>query len=290
MQALDIQRETMNDWYLGLPVYVGKSKTQVFSYLKERIWKRIQGWKEKLLSRAGKEVMIKAVAQAIPTFAMGCFDLMKELCDQISMMIGKYWWSQQEKERKIHWISWEKLTLPKCQGGLGFRDIHSFNLSMLAKQGWRLVQNPDSLCARIMGAKYFPHGDLFKAKQTGTVSYTWRSIMRGIKVLESGVIWRIGNGERVNIWKDPWIPRGTTRKVITPRGSNLLNWVSELIDPITGGWDEELLNQTLWPEDAEVVRALPVYNDLDDVLACVGYFNDCEINLQAHGYRCSFHP
>ena len=91
--------------------------------------------------------------------------------------------------------------------------------------------------------------------------------MRGIKVLESGVIWRIGNGERVNIWKDPWIPRGTTRKVITPRGSNLLNWVSELIDPITGGWDEELLNQTLWPEDAEVVRALPVRNDLDDVLA-----------------------
>jgi len=44
------------------------------------------------------------VAQAITTFAMGCFDLTKELCDQISMMIGKYWWSQQE-ENKIHWIS-----------------------------------------------------------------------------------------------------------------------------------------------------------------------------------------
>ena len=88
------------------------------------------------------------MAQAITTFAMGCFDLTKELCDQISMMIGKYWWSQQE-ENKIHWISWEKLTMPKCKGGLGFRDIYTFNLAILGKQGWRLVQNPDSLCVRI---------------------------------------------------------------------------------------------------------------------------------------------
>ena len=86
-----------------------------------------------MLSRAGKEVMIKAVAQAIPTFAMGCFDITKEMCDQISSMIGRYWWSQQDSEKKIHWLSWEKLTLPKSKGGLGFRDIHSFNLAMLAK-------------------------------------------------------------------------------------------------------------------------------------------------------------
>ena len=62
MQALDIQHETMNERYLGLPVFVGRSKTHVFGYLKERIWKRIQGWKERMLSRAGKEIMIKAVA------------------------------------------------------------------------------------------------------------------------------------------------------------------------------------------------------------------------------------
>ena len=133
MQALDIQHETMNERYLGLPVFVGRSKTHVFGYLKERIWKRIQGWKERMLSRAGKEIMIKAVAQAIPTFAMGCFDLTKNMCDQISTMIGRFWWSQQEKENKIHWISWDKLTLPKCKGGLGFHDIHVFNLAMLAK-------------------------------------------------------------------------------------------------------------------------------------------------------------
>jgi len=69
-------------------------------YLKDRIWQRIQGWKEKLLSRAGKEILIKAMAQAISTFAMGCFDITKGVCEQISAMICKFWWSNQDKRSK----------------------------------------------------------------------------------------------------------------------------------------------------------------------------------------------
>lgn len=62
---------------------------------------------------------------------------------------------------------------------------------MLAKQGWRLLQNPDSLCAGILRAKCYPQGDPLRAKHSGAMSYTWRSIMRGIRVLKNGVIWRI---------------------------------------------------------------------------------------------------
>lgn len=244
MRELNLQRETINDRYLGLPVHVGMSKTKMFAYLKEKIWQRIQGWKEKMLSRAGKEVLIKAIVQAIPSFAMGCFDLTKEICEQISKMIAKFWWSNQDRENKIHWLSWEKLTAPKCCGGLGFRDIHVFNMAMLAKQGWRLLQNPESLCARVLRAKYFPQGDISQSKTTANMSYTWRSICRGLGVLKNGMIWRVGNGSHINIWSDPWLPRGQTRKPIIPKGSNIITKVEELIDPYTGRWDVELLKQT----------------------------------------------
>ena len=133
MRELSIRKETMNERYLDLPVFVGSNKSKVFAYMKERIWSRIQGWKEKILSQTGKDILIKVVAQAIPTFAMGCFDITKEICNQISTLICRYWWSNQDKEKKIHWIRWEKLTEPKGNGGLGFRDIHTFNLAMLAK-------------------------------------------------------------------------------------------------------------------------------------------------------------
>lgn len=168
---MGIYRESFNDRYLGLPVHVGNNRAQVFNYLKDRAWQRIQGWKEKLLSIAGKKIMIKAVAQAIPTYAMGCFDITKEVCDQISRQICRYWWSHNDKENKMHWLSWDKLNKPKKQGGLGFRDAHAFNIGMLAKQSWRLLQKPDSLCATILKAKYYRHGDVLKAKPKQGMSY-----------------------------------------------------------------------------------------------------------------------
>jgi hypothetical protein len=102
---ISIQSEVRSGNYLGLPISVGKSKKKTFKYLKRRIWSRIQGWQEKLLSKAGKEILIKVVAQSIPTYAMSCFDLTKGLCDELSSMISRYWWNQQDKIHKIHWLS-----------------------------------------------------------------------------------------------------------------------------------------------------------------------------------------
>jgi hypothetical protein len=102
---LNIRAEARTEKYLGLPVYVGRSKTKTFAYLKDRVWKKIQGWMERMLSKAGKDILIKACAQAIPTFAMSCFDLTRTLCDQISAMICRFWWAQQDKENKMHWLS-----------------------------------------------------------------------------------------------------------------------------------------------------------------------------------------
>ncbi|XBI91412.1 hypothetical protein VPH35_028736 [Triticum aestivum] len=70
LDQLGLAHETWNERYPGLLVYVGQSRTKVFAYLKDRIWQRIQWWKEKMLSKARKEILIMACAQAIPTFAM----------------------------------------------------------------------------------------------------------------------------------------------------------------------------------------------------------------------------
>ncbi|XP_073362313.1 uncharacterized protein [Aegilops tauschii subsp. strangulata] len=237
MSIPGITKEAMNERYLGMPIHVGK------------------------------ELLIKVVAQTIPTFTMSCFDLTKSICEEISTAVCKYWWSQQDKTNKIHWLSWEKLTKSKGDGGLGFRDIYNFNMAMLARQGWRMPQNPESLCARVLGAKYFPDGNVLNAREISNMSYTWRSILKGIVILKKGLIWRVGNGQSINIWMDPWIPRGTTRLPATPRGTNLLSKVSDLIDPVTGGWDEPLVRATFHEDDTSWILAIPISNVLEDLRA-----------------------
>ena len=66
---------------------VGKNRRASLNYIKEMIWGKLQGWKEKLLSQAGREVLLKTVVQAIPTFAMSCLKLPVGLCNDIEAMI-----------------------------------------------------------------------------------------------------------------------------------------------------------------------------------------------------------
>ncbi|CAL9002922.1 unnamed protein product, partial [Prunus brigantina] len=56
--------------YLGLPTVWGRSKKGALQYVKDRIGGKMHGWKNLLLSQAGKEVLIKAVTQAIPAYPM----------------------------------------------------------------------------------------------------------------------------------------------------------------------------------------------------------------------------
>ncbi|MCI48878.1 reverse transcriptase-like protein, partial [Trifolium medium] len=64
-------------------------------------------------------------------------------------MLAKFWWGTTEKQRKIHWVSWNKLGKAKSKGGLGFRSFEDFNKALLGKQCWRLLQNPNSLLAKV---------------------------------------------------------------------------------------------------------------------------------------------
>ena len=94
-------QDTRPNKYLGLPYIIGRSKREVFAEVKERVGKKLAGWKEKMLSIGGKEVLIKAVAQAVPIYTMNCFLLPKGLYEEIEGMIRRFWWGQRKQESKI---------------------------------------------------------------------------------------------------------------------------------------------------------------------------------------------
>jgi hypothetical protein len=130
-QILPMQQVKQFAKYLGMPTYIGRSKNQTFQFLQDKIWKKLKGWKEKHLSFAGRATLIKAVAQAIPTYIMSIFLLPKSLCDHMESQICRFWWGNNVDKRKIHWVNWKKTCKAKSKGGMGFKDLRAFNEARL---------------------------------------------------------------------------------------------------------------------------------------------------------------
>ncbi|CAM8977245.1 unnamed protein product [Rhodiola kirilowii] len=178
----------------------GQRKKEMFKAIEERISKRLGDWKSKILSGAGKEVLIKAVLQAIPLYAMSCFKIPISLCRRLTSSILGFWWQTDAQSRGIHWIRLEGLFRDKLHGGLGFREFSLMNKAMLAKQGWRILTEPSLLVSRLLKAKYFPCTDLFNAAIGTRPSYGWRGIREALEIVKQGALWNPSDAKYY--WKE----------------------------------------------------------------------------------------
>jgi hypothetical protein len=247
------------DTYLGLPALVGKSCTTAFKGILDWVWKQLQDWKLKFLSQARKEILLKAVIQAIPSYCISIFLLPKGICSDINSHMRKFWWSHQENENKINWMSLGKTGLAKALGGMGFRDLNLFNRALLAKQSWSLWKNPESLVAKLMKAKYYPEGSIIDAKVEARPSFAWKGIYSSCETLKEGLIWPIGKGATVRIWKDRWVSNPPTFCILSP--STVLSsnaTVKELFEPDLKKWNVPLLEQFFSKKEVQLIQSIPI--------------------------------
>ncbi|KAM6569730.1 hypothetical protein CsatB_017715 [Cannabis sativa] len=186
---------------------MGRNKTTALGYLRDRVRRKLQGWDSKILSRAGKEVLIKSVAQALPSYAMSVFLLPWEISRDIESLLAKFWWKGSSGDaRGISWMSWDRMCDHKSNGGMGFCNFRDFNLALLGKQGWRFITRPNSLASCIFKARYYPRGSFFNAELGNNPSFVCRSVWEARPLIRNGVRWCVGDGSGINVLGEPWLP------------------------------------------------------------------------------------
>ena len=203
--------------------------------------------------------MIKSILLTLPTYVMSTFLLPLEICENLASAIAQFWWSSNPPKRGIHWVKWEKVCLPREEGGIGFRMIHEINLALLAKQLWRLVQSPDSLVAGVLRGRYFILSSPLRVNSASSSSYVWTSISAARKLLLLGIRQKIHSGYDVKVWEDTWIPTTPARPAITVAPVMHPNMrVIDLINQASKNWDLGLLENYVNLDDIPLVRSLAI--------------------------------
>ncbi|XP_031124298.1 uncharacterized protein LOC116027009 [Ipomoea triloba] len=217
-EILGISEGCMQGKYLGLPSLVGRRKTEILGFIKDKVLGRIKSWNNRFLSRARREILIKNVLQAIPTYAMSIFLLPHFICHKIELALNKFWWKGQSEDGKgINWKRWDELCKPKAFGGMGFQSLRAFNMALLGKQAWRFIHYPNFLVSRV-----------FKAKNINVWKDPWLPNK---------------SSPFVSTPMPDYLAEAKVHSLLTLQGNN---------------WDKELLDDIFEPADTVQIMSIPI--------------------------------
>lgn len=239
---------------------IGGNKKELFKFIKDRIWRKINSWGGRSLSKAGKEVMIKSMLQAIPTYFMSIFLIPSSLGEDIQKIMNSFWWgSGGDRNKGIRWMSWDKLTISKNEGDMGFRNLYVLNIALLGKQGWRLMTQSDTLVAKLFKAKYYPKCDFLEAKRGNNSSYVWRSLHKARVILKEGTRWCIGSRGDIKVFRDLWVHGGIIAQSVDEAHYNPSLRVCDLMLPGRKSWNKVIVRTYLDVQSAELVLNTPLF-------------------------------
>lgn len=157
--AMNVKRMSLNNKYLVLPLFVGRAKKRAFEDVKAKVLSKVASWKVRALSQAGRTTLIKSIAAAMLLYCMSTCLLPKGRCEEIDKILKDFWWGFSPlKSRNFTTKAWDAICLPKSMGGLGIRKMHEVNTALIAKLGWKIFSNPESLWVQLARFKYrFSH-------------------------------------------------------------------------------------------------------------------------------------
>ncbi|CAL5355041.1 unnamed protein product [Camellia sinensis] len=199
--------------YLGLPLGANPRKKATWKPVVDKVKSKLAGWKRKMLSFAGRLILVKTVTSALPVFYLSLFKLPEGVASELDRLQATFLWGGSEQVRKIHMIKWEDLSKGMDQGGLGIRNLRNVNKCLLIKWWWRFACEKDALWKRVICSKYkMGVGDWIPSlTPSNKFSPIWRGIISAADQCTSlkehylnNFQLKVGDGQRISFWADNW--------------------------------------------------------------------------------------
>ncbi|KAH1230119.1 TNF receptor-associated factor 1b [Glycine max] len=201
--------------YLGMPIGVKPSSRMVWEPLINKFEAKLSKWNQKNLSMGGKITLIKSVLNALPIYLLSFFKIPQSIVDKLESLQRNFMWGDNHHHKKISWVKWEVVCLPKSEGGLGIKNLSKFNAALRGKWIWDLVSNHNQLWGRVLISKYGGWSDLKWGRDKGWQSQWWKDLRKlfhqpDFNIIQQNMAWKVGCGDQIKFWQDTWLGEGCT--------------------------------------------------------------------------------
>ena len=200
--------------YLGIPIGANPRRCQTWDPIITKCERKLERWKQRHLSFGGRVTLINSVLTSLPIYFFSFFRVPKKVVNKLVRLQRNFLWDGASEQNKIAWIKWEAVCMPKEEGGLGVKDITSFNVALMGKWKWELFQSQGELWVRLLNSKYGGWRGLSEHPRPAKESIWWRDLKKLCQhtqqgqLLNNSIRWQVGCGNQAKFWEDSWTGGG----------------------------------------------------------------------------------
>jgi hypothetical protein len=199
--------------FLGIPVGSNPRRRATWKPVVEAMSNRLSSWTSRHLSMGGRITLINSVLASMPLYFFSFYKAPQCVIKQLVRIQRNFLWGGGVVEKKLCWVKWDLISLPKSQGGLGVKNLALFNSALLSKWKWRCIDDRNALWADLLSFRYghLPTKILggITTQRRNKDSTWWKDLLSLEKLTEEdwfkkNVSCGIGNGCNIGFWKFRW--------------------------------------------------------------------------------------
>ncbi|GJS59024.1 hypothetical protein Tco_0653808, partial [Tanacetum coccineum] len=258
LQIMPFEEGSLPVKYLGVPLVPSRLVYKDCKELIEKVEGRINDWKNKSLSIAGRLQLIHSVIASLHVYWASMFVLPSRVLLDIEQSMRGFLWCQGKMRKGKSKVAWEDVCLPKNEGGLGVKRLDIFNKALMSSHIWKLLIRKDSLWVKWIHTYKLRNRNFWDFPFRGSMTWAWRKILQLRPVIREFIWYRLGNGHDISLWYDKWCSISPLADVISNRdlhrvGLTTMSKVRDIIHDGSLSWPADLevkypiLNSTTYP-------------------------------------------